>query len=212
MNILLAGANGQTGKILAERLVKSGYQVKGAIRKPEQVDGIRQIGAEPVVMDLTQPETFPQNLDGVDAVIFAAGSGGSAVEAVDRDGAISLIDAAKHANVGRFVMLSSIMVDTPEKGPEGLRDYLKAKRDADNHLKASGLDYAIVRPVALTDETPTGQVNLTDIDYQSASISRADVAHVLQAALERPEARQVTFEVESGSHLIDEVLREKLAA
>ena len=110
MNILLAGANGQTGKILAERLVKSGYQVKGAIRKPEQVDGIRQIGAEPVVMDLTQPETFPQNLDGVDAVIFAAGSGGSAVEAVDRDGAISLIDAAKHANVGRFVMLSSIMV------------------------------------------------------------------------------------------------------
>ena len=74
MNILLAGANGQTGKILAERLVKSGYQVKGAIRKPEQVDGIRQIGAEPVMMDLTQPETFLQNLDGVDAVIFAAGS------------------------------------------------------------------------------------------------------------------------------------------
>ncbi len=212
MNILIAGAHGTTGQILTERLVKHGHAVKGAVRKPEQVSTIRDMGAEPVMMDLTQPETFPQNLAGIDVVVFAAGSGGKAVEAVDRDGAISLVDAAKTTGVDRFVMLSSMLADTPEAGPEYLQDYLRAKGEADAYLKKSGLDYAIVRPVALTNEAPTGKVKVEDINHNGGEIPRADVAHVLQAAVERPEVKNSLFELQSGDKPVDRIFEEELVA
>ena len=186
---------------------------RGAVRSPDQIKTINELGGEGVLMDLTQPETFAQNLDGIDAVVFAAGSGGKAVEAVDRDGAISLIDATKAANIDKFIMLSSIFADRPQEGPDNLKPYLQAKHDADEHLMKSGLEYTIVRPVTLTDETPTGKIKTDDeIDFRNDAIPRADVAHVLEDAIYRPEARQKVFEVASGDALIDQALREKLPA
>ncbi len=213
MNILLAGANGTTARHLVKRLAKAGHHVRGAVRKPEQIQTVNELGGEGVLMDLTQPETFAQNLDGIDAVVFAAGSGGEAVEAVDRDGAISLIDASKAANIDRFVMLSSIFADRPDDGPDSLKPYLHAKHDADEHLKSAGLNYTIVRPVALTDDAPTGKIK-TDgqINYAEDKIPRADVAHVLEDALYRSETDGKVFEIASGEALVDQALREQLAA
>lgn len=67
--------------------------------------------------------------------------------------------------------------------PEGdLAHYLKAKHDADEHLKASGLTYAIVRPVALTDGGRSADVILGDDVDRTAKAARADVARVLAEA------------------------------
>lgn len=49
-------------------------------------------------------------------------------------------------------MLSSVGSDNPDQVQEGMRHYLEAKHDADEYLKANGLTYTIVRPVALTNE------------------------------------------------------------
>ncbi len=60
--------------------------------------------------------------------------------------------------------------------------YLKAKHEADEHLKASGMTYAILRPVALTNEGRSASVILgQDVD-KSASASRTDVACLLAEA------------------------------
>ena len=84
-----------------------------------------------------------------------AGSGGSAgpemPDKVDRDGAKRLIDLARDAGVKRFVMLSSVGADHSDPTGE-LAHYLKAWHVADEHLTASELTYAIVRPVALTSD------------------------------------------------------------
>ena len=123
--------------------------------------------------------------DGMDAVVFAAGSGGSTgpemTDKVDRDGAKRLVDLAREAGVSRFVMLSSIGAD--QSSPEGdLAHYLKAKHEADEHLKASGLTYAILRPVALTNDGRSDSVVLgEDVDMR-AEASRADVADLLAQA------------------------------
>jgi uncharacterized protein YbjT (DUF2867 family) len=121
----------------------------------------------------------------MDAVIFAAGSGGSTgpemTEKVDRDGAKRLIDLALESRVKRFVMLSSIGAD--QSSPTGdIAPYLKAKHEADEYLKASGLTYSILRPVALTNNGRGKEVILgKDVD-KSAKASRADVAYVLAEA------------------------------
>ena len=61
--------------------------------------------------------------------------------------------------------------------------YLKAKHDADEYLKGSGLTYAIVRPVALTDEDGTNDVLFGDRVDPQAKAARGDVARVLADAL-----------------------------
>jgi len=121
----------------------------------------------------------------MDAVIFAAGSGGDTgpemTDQVDRDGAKRLIDLSRDARVTRFVMLSSVGAD--QSDPTGdLAHYLKAKHEADEHLRASGLTYAILRPVALTDDGRGAEVILGEDVDKSAKASRADVAHVLAEA------------------------------
>ena len=100
---------------------------------------------------------------------------------VDREGAQDLVDRAKEAKAERFVMLSSIGAD--QSDPSGdLAHYLKAKHDADEYLKSSGMTYAILRPVALTDDGRSDNVVLGDAVDKSAKASRADVAMVLADA------------------------------
>ena len=119
--------------------------------------------------------------EGMDAVIFAAGSGSSTgpemTKKVDRDGAKRLIDLAREAGVKRFVLLSSIGAD--QSNPTGkIAHYLNAKHEADEHLKQSGLTYSILRPVALTNEGRSENVILGEGVDKTAQASRADVAFV----------------------------------
>ena len=60
--------------------------------------------------------------------------------------------------------------------------YLNAKHEADEHLKASGMNYSILRPVALTDDGRSDNITLGAEVDKSAEASRADVAHVLAEA------------------------------
>jgi uncharacterized protein YbjT (DUF2867 family) len=128
--------------------------------------------------------------DGCDVVIFAAGSGGSTgpemTDKVDRDGAKRLVDLASKAGVSRFVMLSSVGTESPDP-TSGLLHYLQAKHDADEHLKASGLTYAIVRPVSLTNDDGTRDMRFGDGVDVKGKAARGDVAAVLAAAVDDPE-------------------------
>lgn len=125
--------------------------------------------------------------DDCDAVIFAAGSGGSTgpemTDKVDRDGAKRLIDLAAEAGVSRFVMLSSVGAEDPDPDSE-LGHYLQAKHEADEHLKASGLSYAIVRPVSLTDDDGSRDMRFGDQVNPQGKAARGDVAAVLADAVE----------------------------
>jgi uncharacterized protein YbjT (DUF2867 family) len=126
--------------------------------------------------------------DGCDAVIFAAGSGGDTgselTDKIDRDGAMRLVDLSLKAGVKRFVMLSSVGAGDPDDKHE-LAHYLKAKHDADIHLQNSGLTYAILRPVALTDEDGTGKMVFGDDVDPTSTAARGDVATALADAVEQ---------------------------
>lgn len=182
MAILVAGATGQTGLHLVQYLIDRGAMPTALVREGSDTTALppsvsRRQG------DLTDLPT--DVCHGMDAVIFAAGAGGSSspemTDAVDRDGAKRLIDLARQAGVKRFVMLSSIGADEPD--PTGdLAHYLKAKHAADEYLMSSGMTYAILRPVALTDDGRNGEPILGQGVDTAASASRADVAHLLAEA------------------------------
>lgn len=182
MNILVAGATGKTGLHLVQELIDLGQKPTALVRESSDTSALPE-GVDLREGDLTNLQDGV--CDGMDAVIFAAGSGGSTgpdmTDKVDRDGAKRLIDLAGHSGVKRFVMLSSIGAD--QSNPTGeMAHYLKAKHAADEHLKASGMTYSILRPVTLNNDGRSATVILGDEVDVSAKASRADVAHVLADA------------------------------
>lgn len=182
MTILVAGATGKTGLHLVQDLLDRGHKPTALVRESSDTSALPE-GVDTRHGDLTDLQDGV--CDGMQVVVFAAGSGGSTgpdmTDKVDRDGAKRLIDLAHDAGVTRFVMLSSVGADQPDAAGD-IAHYLKAKHDADEHLKASGLTYAILRPVALTDDARGTDVILGAAVDKSATAARADVAHVLAEA------------------------------
>ena len=203
-NVLVAGANGTTGKKIVNLLKSSQYfNPIAMIRKEEQADQFISQKVDYVIADLE--EDLSHAVKNIDKVVFAAGSGGKKVVEVDQEGAKRLIDVSKMGNVKKFVMLSSMGADQPEKA-EDLKDYLKAKHNADEHLKSSGLNYAIVRPGALTNDNAYGKIDLQTKLTKQGEISRDDVAQTLSRSLNDDVANNVTFEIIKGETLIAEAL------
>ncbi|RZS93855.1 SDR family oxidoreductase [Aquimarina brevivitae] len=204
--ILVVGATGTTGNnVINELYNHQNYEPVAMVRKPEQQTQFEQKGIKTVLADLSEEVT--NTTEGVDKVIFAAGSKGKALDAVDRKGAMKMIDAAKRHKVKKFVMLSSIGAHNPQKATE-LREYLQAKRDADEYLGNSGLDFTIVRPGALSNDTPTGKIRISEyLDDRSGSIPRGDVAKVLVHSLDQDVANREVFEILNGERRIENVLQ-----
>lgn len=200
MDIAIAGGHGQIAQHLIPLLVSRGDRVRGLIRKPEQADDLRNLGAEPVLLDLENADDseVAEAVRGADAIVFAAGAGpGSGPERkmrVDRDGAVKLT----RTGVGRFVMLSSMGADDPPEGDETFAVYLRAKAQADDAVKASGMRYAILRPGALTDEAATGRVEIAP-SVPRGEIPREDVARILAEILAHDEIDALVMEATAGT-------------
>jgi uncharacterized protein YbjT (DUF2867 family) len=200
-NVVIAGANGTTGRIIINLLKESeNYRPIAMVRKQEQKDRFEKENVAVVLADLEEDLTHA--LKKADKVIFAAGSKGKNVIGVDQEGAKRLIDAAKDAGVKKFVMLSTMGADNPSVS-DTLEDYLIAKQNADDYLKASGLDYTIVRPGSLTDKEGTGKIQLNEKIENHGSISRADVAQTLVGVLEDNVKHNQVFEILAGETPIE---------
>ena len=213
MKVLVAGARGKTARSLVRMLVEGGHEVRGLVRKEEQLSEVEADGAEPVLCDLESEAVeggVGEAVEGCDAMIFAAGagpgSGAARKETMDYEGAAKLVEAAQARGVRRYLMLSSMGAGDPEAGPEAMRPYLRAKARADERLRSSGLDYTIVRPGSLTDEEETGRVEAAEHLGKRGEIPREDVARTLAVALESENTSGKTFEVLVGETPIKEAL------
>ena len=200
-NILVAGANGTTGRIIIDLLHNSTkYRPVAMVRNQAQIDHFAEKNVATVLADLE--EDLSHAVKGIDKVIFAAGSGGKKVVAVDQEGAKRLIDAAKNAGTEKFVMLSSMGADDPSQASE-LEAYLKAKHNADAYLRQSGLPFTIVRPGQLTNKEGTGKIQLDTKLKKNGKIPRADVAKTLVDALASEVKQNQTFEILAGEQPIE---------
>ena len=213
MQIVVAGGHGQIAMLLHPLLKGRGHQVRGLIRNPDHADEVRRAGAEPVLCDLEAEADPAEAVGAADAIVFAAGAGpGSGAPrklTMDRDGAIRLIDVAHRRGIRRYVMISAIGAEEP-RGDEVFQTYLRAKSEADAALRASGLDYTIVRPGRLTNAPGSGRVALA-ARLPRAEIPRADVAAVLAHVLDGPATAGCQFDLTSGDQPIADAVASAVA-
>jgi uncharacterized protein YbjT (DUF2867 family) len=203
--ILVAGATGTTGKKIVQLLKSSQhFEPIAMVRKENQKAEFLAQDIKTVLADLEQDVSH--TVKNVDKVIFAAGSGGKKVEAVDQEGAKKLIRASEEANIKKFVMLSAMGADEPEEHDE-LTDYLHAKHNADEFLKSSKLNFTIVRPGRLNNDQGQGKIKLGESLSQQGEITREDVAETLVYSLQDNTANKRTFEILQGDTLIKEAIK-----
>jgi nucleoside-diphosphate-sugar epimerase len=216
MNVAIAGAHGQIARRLARILAARGDRVRGLIRNPGHADDLRADGSEPVVCDLeaASVDDVAAAIAGADVVVFAAGAGpGSGAErklTMDRDGAVKLLEAARAANIDRYVIVSSVGAEKPPEGDDVFSVYLRAKAEADAVLIASDRAWTIVRPGRLQDDPGGGQVRIGTEPFRG-EVSRDDVAAVLAAVLDQPRAVRKILYVSAGEQPIGDALAAALA-
>jgi putative NADH-flavin reductase len=197
MKITIFGATGATGRCLVEQAVATGHQVTAVVRDPARL----AIPASPklriVTADPMDPAAIGPAIAGADAVLSALGPRGTGRTTVSQDSARSIIQAMRESGVRRLLTVSGSVVTDVGEGPvmhyllkpavrsTMLRHVCADMRRAEDEVRASHLDWTIIRPPRLTGKAATGTYR-TAVDRnlpRGYTISRADLAACMLALL-----------------------------
>lgn len=157
-------------------------------------------------------DELSDTLSGADSLVIAVGfipgnpfKMNDEAHKVDNVGTCKLIDAAKKAGVQKVVLVSSILTDAKSWGKEksagfqvtnAFGNVLDEKIVAEKYLRASGIDYTIVRPGGLKAKPPTGGLVVSaENTLEAGEISRDLVADVCVAALTDRKASNKVLEI-----------------
>jgi uncharacterized protein YbjT (DUF2867 family) len=214
LEVAVVGGHGKVALRLLRLLAERGDRARGLIRNPDHAADVEATGGTAVGADIENldADAVARSIAGVDAVVFAAGAGAGSGPArkltVDYGGAVKLIEAARLNEISRYLIVSAIGANHPENWSDEMRPYYEAKADADRELAESGLDYTIVRPGGLTDDSGTGLIRAAEQLPVSSygSIPRDDVAATLVACLDDPNTIGKAFDEVSGDTPIAEAV------
>ena len=112
--ILVVGSTGFLGTRICERLRAEGQPVRALVRRtssPDKVNALRSLGCELATGDLKEPPQIEAACQGISALISTTSSTvsrqpGDSIESVDLHGQLALVNAARGANIRRFVFVS----------------------------------------------------------------------------------------------------------
>jgi nucleoside-diphosphate-sugar epimerase len=229
----IIGATSGTGLLITRQLLQGGLRVRVVARDPDKARRVLDNQVEVRHGDVTDvPSIGAAIAEDCTAIFFtvAAGGGidgrgmfalGSMIREVTYQGLLNIVDAARSIGFsGRIILPSLVGVDRPsllirilDKIKPGLQRNLI---DRELYIRASGLDYTVLRAPILTN-APAGGVNLQitrAINKLTArsKISRGDLARVMILAAQQPAASRKTFELlaSEGAAPSDEQLVEQL--
>jgi len=211
MKLTIFAASGGIGRHLVGQALAAGHDVTAVARNPASLPAeVRAVRAD---LATAQPAALATAVGGADAVLSALGPRSKADYGIATTGTRAIVGAMEAAGVRRLVVVSAAPVGTiasarrprPPKHDSGdgfvmrhllsplitaaLRDLYVDLARMEDTLADSGLDWTAVRPPRLTNGPETGA-------YRTASgrnlrrgltVSRADVAHLMLAALGQPE-------------------------
>ena len=208
--VLLIGATRSTGLLAARALQQRKVPIRLLARKPAAARETIGRDAEIVFGDVTKKDTLVSAFHGVSHVVFTAGvrSGRFAREAVvkatEYDGILNTIAAARVQGFsGRFVYMTSIGVRRRSMFASALNVWkgntLLWRRRAEDTIRSSGLDYAIVRVAFLLNRPAYQRAIRVSQDESPLTfrecIARGDVAEALVETVFHPNTARTTFEI-----------------
>ena len=222
--VLVVGATGQTGALVVRELSRAG-RARAIVAGARSAAKATKLGLDALPgveildgVDVTRGvDALALAFEGFHVVVVATGfvpgnplKMNAAARAVDNEGVCAVADAAKRANVKRVVLISSILTNGPGFGAQDTAGYkitnaygrvLEEKLVGENHLRASGVPWTIVRPAGLKTDAPKNPLVVTGEDVMtSGEISRELVARVMVEAAFDARAEGKVYEIaESGS-------------
>jgi uncharacterized protein YbjT (DUF2867 family) len=190
--ILVTGASGNAGGAVVKEVLKTNRPVKAMFRSPEDAaKASHDAGA--VMADFADKPSLGRALEGVDTVYLVCSPVRELVELES-----NMVDACREAGVRRIILNSAL----------GAGDYAKSfpswHRRVEDKLKASGLDYTILRPNSfmqniLTYYAPTirtqGAFYAAMGNARTSFIDVRDVAAVAARTLTSPGHAGKTYEL-----------------
>lgn len=198
MTIAVTGATGFVGQALLGEAARQAVPIRALARRPQQLrDGVQWVHG-----DLANRAALHALVSGAEAVIHVAGvvnaPDAAGFEAGNVTGTLEVVEAAVKAGVPRLVLVSSLSAREPK-----LSAYGGSKRRGEKVVRASGLDWTIVRPPAVFGPRDTemfelfraarwGVVPIPE-DGRASVIHVADLARLLLALV--PGGEDVTHQV-----------------
>lgn len=163
---LVTGATGFTGRNLCRRLVQNGEDVVAFVRSGSNYKELRELGVECRIVDITNGLSINDHFSNITRVYhFAAAyrtehSSPNEFKKVNVDATRNLLQAAKAANVRRFIHCSTVGVQGEIKNPPASEDYRFQPGDHYQESKlegellareyfSAGLPGVVVRPVGI---------------------------------------------------------------
>jgi putative NADH-flavin reductase len=186
MKILILGATGATGQLIVRDATASGHHVVALVRAKASSN---LPGAEVIEGDVRDEATLARALNGCDAVVSALGTG-MGLREVDllTVATRALVAAMTRAGVRRLICISALGVGDSRKHGGFVFDRLfqplllgPAYKDKDRQeaaIRASSLDWVVIRPAMLTNGAARGRIRATTdlADVNGGKIARTDVA------------------------------------
>ncbi|TKX80248.1 complex I NDUFA9 subunit family protein [Halorubrum sp. SD626R] len=151
MKVLVAGGTGFIGSYLCRALADGGHDVTALSRS----GGETPDGVDVATGDVTDYDSIAGAVEGQDAVVnlvalsplFEPKGGNVMHDRIHRGGTENLVEAAAAAGVEGFLQLSALGAD-----PRGDTAYIRAKGQAEEIVRESGLDWTIFRPSVVFGE------------------------------------------------------------
>ncbi len=112
-SVLVAGATGYIGGLLARTLVADGVAVRCLVRDRARAGELEALGCELVEADVLEPETLQRALEGIEVayyLVHSMGRGADSGDFAERDrrAASNFAAAAAEAEVGRLIYLGGL--------------------------------------------------------------------------------------------------------
>lgn len=188
MKVLVLGATGGTGRLIVHDALEKGHSVVALVRSKARAPDLP--GADIIKGDARDEGALMRALDGCDAVISSLGTGISPFNEVSllTEATHALLPAMARSGVRRLICISALGVgDSRGHGgfvfdrlfqPLLLRHAYKDKGRQEAAIRASSLDWVIVRPAMLTNDPARGSVRaIVDLaGVNGGKVARADVA------------------------------------
>ncbi|WP_447760409.1 NAD-dependent epimerase/dehydratase family protein [Sphingopyxis panaciterrae] len=153
--LAMTGATGFVGGATLRQAVAAGWHVRALTRRPQaEREGVTWIAGA-----LDRPDSLAELAQGSDAVMHIAGVVNvptrAAFEAGNATATSHVVDAARGAGITRFIHISSLAAREKD-----LSNYSWSKARAETIVRASGLDWTIVRPPAVFGPGDTEMLDL----------------------------------------------------
>ncbi|NNG16802.1 MAG: NAD-dependent epimerase/dehydratase family protein [Gemmatimonadales bacterium] len=159
MKALVTGGTGFIGRHVVDVLLRRGDDVTALVRSERRAAHLIQKGVKLVVGDLHDASAMASATAGQDVVFHVAGLIAARDEAefhyANRDGTQNLLAASLQAQIGRFILVSSLAAAGPSRPGQPLRGtedprpvtaYGRSKLAAEVAVRVAAIDWTIVRP------------------------------------------------------------------